>query len=104
MPKLLLPEIAGNKGVAVPVHAIGEVLSCHAGGQEFESPWLHSLNSLHPKEFQGVVRLPFFIPKKGGLEQNPGPDMGLLYGQQAGAAGSAVDLAVGYALGRRNQG
>ena len=28
--KLLLPEVAADKGVAMPVHAIGEVLTGHA--------------------------------------------------------------------------
>ncbi|WP_415411089.1 hypothetical protein ACLM45_05815 [Synechococcus sp. A10-1-5-9] len=28
--KLLLSQIAGNQGVAMPVHAIGEVLTGHA--------------------------------------------------------------------------
>ena len=29
--KLLLPEVAADKGVAMPVDAIGEVLTGHAG-------------------------------------------------------------------------
>jgi len=77
-------------------------MSCRGSGVRVSlAPFFKFLT---PQGISGSREAPFFYPQKGGLEQNPGPDMGLFYGQQAGAAGSAVDLAVGYALGRRNQG
>ena len=36
----------------------------HAGGQEFEPPWLHSLKPFHRKGPQGAARLLFLLPTK----------------------------------------
>ena len=46
------------------------LFSWHAGGQEFESPWLHSSNPFHRKGSQGSRKAPFLLParRKGQVQ------------------------------------
>ena len=58
-----MPEVAGNDGVAVLIHAIGEVLAGHASGAAFppqqlplinEIPFLHSALHLSTSVLAGM--------------------------------------------------
>ena len=46
----------------------------HAGGQEFESPWLHSSKPFHRMGSQGSRKAPFLLParRKGQVEGKSG--------------------------------
>ena len=56
----------------------GRAPAWHAGGQEFESPWLHSSNPFHRKGSRGSRKAPFFLPARrkgqaqGQVEGNRG--------------------------------